>query len=103
MSYPPPYGPYGLYGPPLTHPQGTAVLVLGILGLVACLPVAPFAWRMGTTALREIDGSGYVYENRGLVNAGRVCGIVGTCLLAAIVIIYGGFLMLALVAAGLSS
>lgn len=79
MSYPN-YGPPP-YGPPLTHPQGTTILVLGILGLVACMFVAPFAWVMGNTAIREIDGSGQFYENRGVVQAGRICGIIGTAIL----------------------
>ncbi|MFC5829681.1 DUF4190 domain-containing protein [Nonomuraea insulae] len=80
MSYPD-YGP-GPYGPPpQTHPNGTTVLVLGILGLVVCSFIAPFAWSMGTKALREIDESGYVYENRGHIQAGRICGIIGTVVL----------------------
>ncbi|MEV0387140.1 DUF4190 domain-containing protein [Nonomuraea sp. NPDC050643] len=80
MSYPD-YGP-GHYGPqPQTHPNGTTILVLGILSLVVCSFIGPFAWSMGNKALREIDESGYFYENRGYVQAGRICGIIGTVLL----------------------
>ena len=95
----PPGGPYPAFGqqpPPgyprsspygggelRTHPQGTTVLVLGILSLVVCSLLGPVAWTIGNRALREIDTSpGINYTNRGSVNAGRICGIVATCLLA---------------------
>ncbi|MFG6192788.1 DUF4190 domain-containing protein [Nonomuraea sp. JJY05] len=80
MSYPN-YGPSYYGPPPQTHPQGTTILVLGILSLVVCTFIGPFAWSMGNRALREIDESGYYYENRGTVQAGRICGIVGSILM----------------------
>jgi len=87
MSYPN-YGP-GYYGPPpQTHPNGTTIMVLGILSLVVCGILGPFAWSMGNKALKEIDASGYVYENRGMVQAGRICGIISTCIMGAIIGIY---------------
>ncbi|MBF8191145.1 DUF4190 domain-containing protein [Nonomuraea sp. K274] len=79
MSYPH-YGP-SPYGPPQSHPNGTTILVLGILSLVVCLFIGPFAWSMGSTALREIDESGHYYDNRGAVQAGRICGIISSVLL----------------------
>ena len=104
MTYPPPpYGqgpPYGYgYPPPgygVEHPQGTTVLVLGILSLVICGILGPFAWSMGNRALAEIDAAppGY-YSNRGQVSAGRICGIVATILLIvsifAIILFFGLF------------
>lgn len=94
MSYPH-YGP-GYYGPPpQTHPNGTTILVLGILSLVVCQILGPFAWSMGTRALREIDASEYVYENRGMVQAGRICGIISTCILGAVIAIYGAIILFA--------
>ena len=87
---PPGYGvPYG-YGPPQQeHPQGTTVLILGILGIVACQILAPFAWVMGNRALAEIDANPAAYSNRGLVVAGRICGIVGSvlCMLVGLVLL----------------
>ncbi|MEV4016104.1 DUF4190 domain-containing protein [Nonomuraea angiospora] len=80
MSYPN-YGPSYYGPPPQSHPQGTTILVLGILSLVVCTFIGPFAWSMGTRALREIDESGYYYENRGMVQAGRICGIVSSVLM----------------------
>ncbi|WP_214317168.1 DUF4190 domain-containing protein [Nonomuraea sediminis] len=87
MSYPN-YGP-SYYGPPQqTHPNGTTILVLGILSLVICSILGPFAWSMGNKALREIDGSGYYYENRGQIQAGRICGMVATWLMIGVVGLY---------------
>jgi hypothetical protein len=58
------------------------VLVLGILGLVVCQVLGPFAWVMGNRELEAIDAGRRPPENRGTANAGRVLGIVGTVLLA---------------------
>lgn len=85
----PPYGsfppnPYGAappgYGMP-EHPQATLVLILGIVGIVVCGLVAPFAWVMGSRVVREIDASGGQLGGRSQAQAGRICGIVGTCLI----------------------
>jgi len=74
--------PYG-WGPrPQEHPNGTTILVLGILSLVACGVCGPFAWAMGSKALKEMDAQpGTNWSNRGNVSAGRVCGIIGSCIL----------------------
>lgn len=86
----PPYGqphsgqnPYGVpYGyAPQEHPQATTVLILGILGLVLCQVLSPFAWVMGNRVVREIDGSQGRTGGRSSANAGRICGIIGTVLL----------------------
>src|SRR4051812_27238605 len=102
MTYqPPPYPPHGQgpqygYGYPgygVEHPQGTTVLVLGILSLVVCGIIGPFAWSMGNRALAEIDAAppGY-FRNRGNVTAGRICGIVASILIiVAIVFIIVAF------------
>ena len=65
------------------HPDGTTILVLGILGLVVCSILGPFAWSKGNRALAEIDRDPSVtWSNRGQVRAGQICGIISTCLLA---------------------
>ena len=89
----PPYGqqPYGAPpyggGPVADHPQSTLVLILGILGLVACGVVAPFAWVMGNRVVREIDASQGRMGGRGAAQAGRICGIIGSVLLILSVLI----------------
>jgi hypothetical protein len=67
---------------PVDHPQGTTILVLGILSLVICGLLGPVAWVMGSNALQEIDRNPLAYSNRGSVVAGKICGIVATVLLA---------------------
>ena len=62
--------------------QATTVLVLGILGIVICGILAPFAWNMGNKELAAIDSGRRPPENRGTANAGRILGIIGTALLA---------------------
>ncbi|MGH9112053.1 MAG: DUF4190 domain-containing protein [Acidimicrobiales bacterium] len=85
----PPPGPYA-YGPAQReHPQGTTILVLGILSLVICGILGPVAWVMGSNALAEIDRNPTVYGNRGSVAAGRICGIIATCLLILSILFVG--------------
>ena len=82
-NYPPnQYGaqPYGFRAP--DHPQATLVLILGIVGIVACGLVAPFAWTMGSRVIKEIDASNGQLGGRSQAQAGWICGIVGTGLLA---------------------
>jgi hypothetical protein len=79
----PGYGGYGGgYGGQVEHPQGTTVLILGVLGIVACQILGPIAWSMGNKALEEIDRDPLRYSNRSNVNLGRILGIVGTVFLA---------------------
>ena len=86
MSYsePPPPPQYG--GPPPgapapNHPRSTLILVLGILSIPCCgLFTGIPAIILGRTALAEIDGAPGQYSGRGQVNAGYICGIVGTVL-----------------------
>lgn len=57
------------------------VLVLGILGIVVCGLVGPFAWGIGNTVVREIDASGGRWGGRTEASVGRVLGIVSSALL----------------------
>src|SRR3954465_2532470 len=63
------YSPYG-GGGSREHPQGTTILLLGILRLVICGLLGPVAWIMGQKAIREMDSDPSTsYMNRGKVNA----------------------------------
>jgi hypothetical protein len=74
------------------HPQGTTVLILGILGLF--VPVVAFiAWYQGSKAEKEIQASGTYYANGGLIRVGKILGIVGGIL----TMIGAGFLILQLI------
>jgi hypothetical protein len=61
--------------------QATTILVLGILGLVLCQVLGPFAWVMGNKELAGIDAGRRAPENRGTAQAGRILGIISTVLL----------------------
>jgi hypothetical protein len=70
--YAQPYGqPYG--APPPEHPQGTLILIFGIIGAFVTI-FAPIAWYLGSRAKQEIQASGLQYANEPHVNAGRILG-----------------------------
>lgn len=96
----PPYGqPYG-YGQPYSygqqnpyaqpnpygmgyllpeHPQGTTVLVLGIVGFFV-FPCGIVAWVLGSKAMKEIQATGARYSNESNLNIGKILGMVTTIL-----------------------
>ncbi|MEI2826350.1 MAG: DUF4190 domain-containing protein [Dermatophilaceae bacterium] len=91
-SYPQPApAPYPAYGSLVSneHPQGTTIMVLGILSLVVCGVLGPVAWVMGNKAIKEIDAAGGTASNRSQVNAGRICGIIASVLMVLVAVFYG--------------
>lgn len=107
MSYPPPpeqpqYG-YQPQLPPPDHPRAMTAMILGILGLVLCQLVGPFAWKIGGQAMREIDASGGQLGGRGLAQAGYILGIVATVLLIVAVALFAVFAIIAIIAAAASA
>jgi hypothetical protein len=111
QPYPPAYPPQYPHGHPAQapiqyapdHPKATTSLVIGILGVVLCQIIAPFAWSMGKKTLDEIDASQGRLGGRGAAQAGYVLGIVGTALLALSVLLIGFYLifMVAVVGGGM--
>ncbi|MFP5282874.1 MAG: DUF4190 domain-containing protein [Actinomycetes bacterium] len=81
----PGYG-YGQVAQP--HPQGTTVLVLGILGLVVCFIAGIVALVMGNKALKEIDANPGAYNNRQSVQIGRILGIISIAVWALVIVFY---------------
>lgn len=99
-TYQPSYGaqPYGSYDPShaaysALEGRSTTVLVLGILGLVLCGLLAPVAWVMGNGVRKEALAMSR--PEPGNNKAGRICGIIGTCLIGIGVV----FLFLAIIGA----
>ena len=90
QNWPPP--PDGTSFPPVVAPVNSQmILILGILGVTLFHILAPFAWYMGNQALATLDRYGDPLLQRGSVNTGRICGIVGTvliCLSLLFVVIY---------------
>jgi hypothetical protein len=108
QPYPPAYPPQYPHGHPAQapiqyapdHPKATTSLVIGILGVVLCQIIAPFAWSMGKKTLDEIDASQGRLGGRGAAQAGYVLGIVGTALLALSVLLIGFYVIFMVVMVG---
>lgn len=98
----PGYG-YTNYGVGQDHPQGTTVLVLGLLSLVFCAFTGPFAWSMGNRALRDIDAEPHRYNNRSTVVVGRIMGIITSCLLILGVLFFGLIILITLLGSSSST
>ncbi|MBA2114504.1 DUF4190 domain-containing protein [Bremerella alba] len=60
--------------------RGVLILVLGILGIVACCFCGPVAWYMGSQDLVEIDAGRMDPEGRQMTQIGMILGIVGMVL-----------------------
>jgi hypothetical protein len=90
------------YGALPEHPQGTTILVLGIVGLFVTI-CAPIAWYMGSKAQKEIAASGVHYANEQNVNIGKILGMVLTILAIVGLAIAFVFIVIAVIAAVASS
>ena len=81
--------------PPANHPKAVIALVLGVLGLAPCLFfLAPVAWWMGDKVVAAIDANPQKWGGRGLAQAGRVTGLVGSAL-AVVLVLWVGWIVLA--------
>ena len=60
--------------------RGTAVLVLGILGLVCCAILGIVAWVMGNNDLKEMAAGTMDRSGEGLTKAGKICGMIAVIL-----------------------
>jgi hypothetical protein len=61
--------------------RGVLILVLGIIGLVACQILGPVAWILGNADMKEIKAGRMDPEGESMTNIGRILGIVATVLL----------------------
>ena len=90
MSTPPPVWPPqpgvpSPYGSPQSNSNATLILVLGIMSLVGFAILGPVAWILGNNALK----TGMMDQSQvGQVNTGRICGIIGTVILALAIVGY---------------
>jgi len=73
--------------------QATTALVLGILGIICCAPLAIVAWVMGNNELEGIRAGRRNPANEATANASRILGIIGTVLLGIGIVV--GILLLA--------
>jgi hypothetical protein len=97
-SYTPaPYG-QGYSAPAGDHPQGTTILVLGIVGIFFTI-CAPIAWYLGSRALKEIRASGMTYNNQQQIVIGRTLGIIFSILAIIGLVLAVFFVIIAVVTA----
>lgn len=64
-------------GYPPEHPQGTLILIFGILGIFFAL-FGAIAWYLGANARKEIQATGIRYSNESNINTGRILGKIVT-------------------------
>jgi hypothetical protein len=84
-------------GSTLPSHRGVLILILGILGLITCPILPPFAWVMGNNDLAAMRAGRMDPSGQGLTEAGRICGIIGTVLVALGLVIGLGFVLFAVV------
>lgn len=105
-NQPPNQPPYGGYPFQQDHPKAQTAMVLGILGLVLCQVLAPFAWVMGKKTVAEIDASGGRLGGRSTAQSGYILGVVGTIILilgVVLMVVYLVFIVVVFGAAGIAS
>jgi hypothetical protein len=71
---------YPGHGVHYVQSRATTILVLGIPSLVVCGLLGPIAWYQGNQEMQRIAAGAVDPSTQGTVNAGRICGIVGTVL-----------------------
>jgi hypothetical protein len=68
-------------------PEGAVtVFVLGLLGLLICAPLGIAAWIMGNSYMAKCRAM--LVQPEGLAVAGRILGMIATCLMILAVVIW---------------
>jgi hypothetical protein len=98
-----PYGQQPYTMPPMQeHPQGTMILIFGILGIFITI-FAPIAWYLGNKAKKDVQTSGVQYSNEQNISIGRMLGKVFTIIaIVSIVLVIIFWIVIAVVATGQS-
>jgi hypothetical protein len=84
--------------PPPDHPRAMTSMILGAVGLFIGLStgigflLSPFAWAIGSGALKEIEASQGRVGGASAARAGKIMGIVGTVLLGLGVLALAGLI-----------
>ena len=79
--------------------RGGAILALGILSWVICCICGIIAWSMGNNDLREMEAGRMDPSGRGLVQAGRIVGMISVILS----IVVGGIYLIAILMFGIGA
>jgi len=78
-----------------TEHRGALVLTLGILSLVICGLLGPVAWVMGNNDLAAMRAGRMDPSGEGVTQAGRICGIISTAIIAFGCVFYCGIAIIA--------
>jgi hypothetical protein len=60
--------------------RGTLVLVLGILGIVCCMPCGIVAWVLGNQDMKDMAAGTMDPTGMGMTKAGKILGIISVVL-----------------------
>jgi uncharacterized protein DUF4190 len=82
-------------GTALRPHRGTLVLVLGIVGIVCCMPAGIVAWVLGHQDLRDMNAGLMDPTGRGMTQAGKILGMISVAL-----VVVGGIIWMCLLAFG---
>jgi len=78
--------------------RAVVILVFGILSFAVCPFFGIAAWVMGNSDLQEMDNGWMDPSGRDMTKAGRICGMVGTGLLALQLVAMILFVLVAVIA-----
>ena len=67
-------------GTALRPHRGTLVLILGIVGIVCCMPAGIVAWVLGHQDLRDMNSGLMDPAGRGMTQAGKILGMISVAL-----------------------
>jgi hypothetical protein len=82
--------------------RGVLVLILGIIGIVLCMPCGIAAWVMGNGDLKAMQRGEMDRTGEGMTQAGKICGIISVAL-AVIAILIWVCITVLFVSAGVAS
>ena len=74
-------------GAPRPH-RGTLVLVLGILGIVCCMPCGIVAWVLANQDMRDMAAGTMDPTGMGMTKAGKILGIISVCLAVVSIVVW---------------
>jgi len=60
--------------------RGVLILTYEILSILCCFPFGIAAWIMGNNDMQQIESGMIDPSGKGITNAGKICGVVGTIL-----------------------
>ncbi len=84
--------------------KATMAVVFGVLGIICCGLLAPVAWYLANGELEQINAGRIAESNRGMAQAAKILGIIGTILLVLgllWILFFGGMAMLGALTGGM--